>query len=298
MYHSAAPHSYVDGLKIPEDYVDPEAEASDAILSRKSRSLLAAGTDRRRTRKGKGQDKGDHKYLITDPKNACIYVYTEKITGKLFIYQEKEVDNKKVLKLIDTKNITVTPNNAEARNNCPDLKKAKTSGSIVLQPFNNEAEDKGFKVEIKLDFDVFRGRYWELTSRSQINVTGSQNHQFKIHHPEEITAGTTFSFSCQSLNIKSTKAKLNGTRAELKLSFARFQVQPYETFKQNGKQKVFRPSFDCSTWFTVPLWTGFLVVLLFTAILAMGVVALLDIKTMDRFENPKGKTITVAAAND
>ena len=297
--------SYVDGLKTTEDYLDPEADtSSDAILNRKSRSLLATGSGlmgRRLTAKGKGQDKGDHKFLITDPtviqqkKMDCIYLYTEKITGLLQKYVEKVDEATRIRTLVKSElvNISITPNNVQAKNVCPVLTKPRSSGSITI-PFIDD-KDKNLKIEIKLDFNVYRGQYWELSSKSEINLSGSDFYKLEIHHPRDITAGTQFSYSCQSLKIKSPKAK-NGTLAEIRLNFARFQMQPYGTFKQNKREKVFRESFDCSTWFTVPLWTGTIVVLLFTAIVAMGVIALLDIKTMDRFENPKGKTITIAAS--
>lgn len=42
---------------------------------------------------------------------------------------------------------------------------------------------------------------------------------------------------------------------------------------------------------------GFLVVLLYLFILAVGIFFLYDIRTNDRFDDPKGKTITVSATD-
>lgn len=289
-------HSYVDGIKAPEDYLDPESDSSASILSRKSRSLLAAGGGRRRI--SRGRDKGDHKYLITDLAKNCIYLYTEKIAGQMDTYITKDDPSGKggrVLVKDQTINITIIPDNVKGVTvSCPDLKKPKST-AIMNVPLT----DGGVKVDLKLVLDVYKGRYWELNSQSRIKVYGSVvTKDLTIRNAEEVTGGTQFSYSCQALCLRSLKPKLNGSDAEVRLTFTRFQIQPYPTFKENGRVKIFHDSFDCSTWFTVPLWTGTLVVLLFTAILAMGVVALLDIKTMDRFENPKGKTITIAATAD
>ena len=292
--------------------MDPESDSSPSILSRKSRSLLAAGSGKLlaagggkllaagggRRRLSRGKDKGDHKYLITDSTKKCIYLYTEKIAGQMDTYITKDDPSGKggrVLVKDETINITITPNDVTGVTvSCPDLKKPKSTGIL-----NIPLTDGGLKVDLKLVLDVYRGRYWELNSQSRIKVWGSvATKDLTIRNPEEVTAGTQFSYSCQSLALRSLKPKLNGSDAEVRLTFSRFQIQPYGSFKQNGKEKIFHESFDCSTWFTVPLWTGTLVVLLFTAILAMGVIALLDIKTMDRFENPKGKTITIAATAD
>lgn len=276
--------------------MDPESDSSASILSRKSRSLLAAGSGRRRLSRGK--DKGDDKYLIFDSKNKCVYLYTEKIAGQMDTYITKDDPSGKggrVLVKDKTINITIIPNNVQGVTvSCPDLKKPKSTATMTVP-----LTDSGLNVELKLVLDVYKGRYWELNSQSKIKVSGSVvTKDLTIRNPEEVTGGTQFSYSCQSLSLRSLKPKLNGSNAEIRLTFSRFQIQPYGTFKQNGREKIFLDSFDCSTWFTVPLWTGTLVVLLFTAILAMGVVALLDIKTMDRFENPKGKTITIAATAD
>lgn len=50
---------------------------------------------------------------------------------------------------------------------------------------------------------------------------------------------------------------------------------------------------DCVGFFTLPIWTGIIVTLILVAILTFGILMLMNIQTMDRFDDPKGKTITV-----
>jgi V-type H+-transporting ATPase S1 subunit len=54
---------------------------------------------------------------------------------------------------------------------------------------------------------------------------------------------------------------------------------------------------DCTCFFSIAIWMGIISGAVMLAILLFGVCMLMDIKTMDRFDDPKGKTITVAAAD-
>lgn len=49
-------------------------------------------------------------------------------------------------------------------------------------------------------------------------------------------------------------------------------------------------------FFTAPIWSGLIVTFVLGIILAWGIIMLMDIRTMDRFDDPKGKTITVTAS--
>ncbi|XP_033745738.1 V-type proton ATPase subunit S1-like [Pecten maximus] len=55
----------------------------------------------------------------------------------------------------------------------------------------------------------------------------------------------------------------------------------------------FSDGWDCIPFFTEGIWMGLLSVLLLTLILLYGFTMLADIRTMDKFDDAKGKTITV-----
>lgn len=97
-------------------------------------------------------------------------------------------------------------------------------------------------------------------------------------------AADGFSFSCYKLDAYSQLNEIYS--AHLRLN--RFQLQPFQF-----NSTVFADSFDCSTWFTIPTWMGFITVSLFASIISIGIYFLFEIKTMDRFENPKSKPIAV-----
>jgi len=50
---------------------------------------------------------------------------------------------------------------------------------------------------------------------------------------------------------------------------------------------------DCTGFFTIPIWMGVITMLSMLAIVLLGISMLLSITTMDRYDDPKGKTITV-----
>lgn len=118
--------------------------------------------------------------------------------------------------------------------------------------------------------------------------------------PQPIESASDFSFSCSDLV---TDSQYNSTDIDdlqqftrsyyFELIFDRFQLQPFKS----RNNKVFAESFDCSTFFTIPIWMGLFVILMMIAIVFVGVYFLSEIHTMDRFENPKGKTITITATD-
>ncbi|XP_070001467.1 V-type proton ATPase subunit S1 [Penaeus vannamei] len=96
------------------------------------------------------------------------------------------------------------------------------------------------------------------------------------------------SYSCS----EKTYLKNNSTTKSIMMVLDGFQVQPF-----NSSQTKFSGSWDCVGFFTVPIWCALLVTLLLLFILFSGMYMLSDIKTMDRFDDPKGKPIMVATAD-
>lgn len=52
---------------------------------------------------------------------------------------------------------------------------------------------------------------------------------------------------------------------------------------------------DCVGFFSPGIWAALFVVILLLSIFTWGLTMIMDIRTMDRFDDPKGKTITVSA---
>lgn len=224
---------------------------------------------------------------------TCILFYNEGVDGLVTIY-DKENDGKSS-KLVPVKTIPFTlPAQPDSPTvpDCPTNKGNRDSATLQLV-YTNLGKNVT-KVIINLVFSINNDRrFWGISKNSSAKVESPNFPNLNTQLlPYEISAAGGFSYSCSRLTIRSPKAT-NETLATLSLTFRRFQVQPFES--TNPKFKIFADSFDCATWFTIPLWCGLFVTLFFGFIIASAVYMLFDIKTMDRFENPKGKTITVAA---
>ncbi|ESO94938.1 hypothetical protein LOTGIDRAFT_144791, partial [Lottia gigantea] len=55
----------------------------------------------------------------------------------------------------------------------------------------------------------------------------------------------------------------------------------------------FGHAWDCVTFFSTAIWMALFYGLIFIAILYYGMYMMFNLSTMDRFDDPKGKTITV-----
>ena len=213
----------------------------------------------------------------------CFNWYSEKITGivRVFRVEKKAIPSTPT----ETISIDVSTKPFQVGSDCKDPK--FKSLSLSFRGATNA------EIALTLVVRVRDQHYWYLDeNRTEVVVTANnKKYEFSLKKTP-VTAGHSFSFSCSQLRLHSGRATVDQPQY-LDLVISRFQLQPFNA----TARQVFADSFDCATWFTIPLWTGFLVTLLFTAILSFGVFALLNIKTPDRFENPKGKTITVSATD-
>ena len=72
-------------------------------------------------------------------------------------------------------------------------------------------------------------------------------------------------------------------------SVVRFlQVQPF-----NVKNGTFEYAYDCTGFFTIPIFMGLITAGILILILFAGVLAMFSLTTMDRFDDPKGPGIHV-----
>lgn len=142
-------------------------------------------------------------------------------------------------------------------------------------------------VSLTFRFNESTGSYWSLT---QIEVDRNKNETILLEPSNgvDISAPFNFSYSCARQIIFSNSAK------NIQLTFNGLQVQAYQT---NDKilDSFFDDSYDCVPFFSGPIWSALFISLMLGFILVWGLMNLMDIKTMDQFDDPKGKTITISA---
>ncbi|KAG8234048.1 hypothetical protein J437_LFUL014773 [Ladona fulva] len=103
-----------------------------------------------------------------------------------------------------------------------------------------------------------------------------------------IEAPMGFSYHCsQAVSFKKDSTEL---------IFMGFQLQGLMPMPKEGQNIAFGDGYDCVYFFTAPILSGLFVTMLLGFIMIWGLSMIMDIRTMDRFDDPKGKTITIANA--
>jgi len=140
------------------------------------------------------------------------------------------------------------------------------------------------KYKLSFNFDNVTTGYWYL--RSVDLIISEQNDNYVLKSSVEIYAPLGMSYHCGSpVTFK------NGTT---ELVFEDLQVEPF--FFKAGSLS-FSEAIDEVPFFTPAIWSGIFVTFLLALIFTWGITMIMDIRTMDQFDDPKGKTITVSATD-
>lgn len=105
--------------------------------------------------------------------------------------------------------------------------------------------------------------------------------QTDLYTKRDITFPFNFSYHCSPKTIFA-----NGT-VYLKMTEMQVQIEP--------KLASFNDAYDCVGFTSIPIWTGIFVSAILGLIMILALIMILDIRTMDRFDDPKGKTITIGS---
>lgn len=147
------------------------------------------------------------------------------------------------------------------------------------------AELKSEKVSIKLNLEE-RSGFW-FVANGQVNNN-------PILGDNTIGASRTFSYHCSPAITFRVK---NGTATDpSSITIRGLQIEP-KFGDANNPIKSFSPAQDCVGFTSAGIWAGLFVVIMLLVILSIGITWIMDIRTMDRFDDPKGKTITISASD-
>lgn len=181
-------------------------------------------------------------------------------------------------------------------NAAPELNLTSMNSSFVLKEHNkgitfDDQSPKGYgrlniifkvgedKLFMRFNFTLKRGT-WSMKA-VEIEYTGYKNVLPVVGRTYDLpSAPLGFSYRCSSRDLWFT----NGTDT---LRIVDYQVQPW----LNGSSK-FGDVYDCVGFTTAPIWAGVLVSLFLCGILSIGILALMDIKTPNRFESSRNKQLT------
>jgi len=165
-----------------------------------------------------------------------------------------------------------------------------TVGTGAATPINIttvNATTTGINVEVEMSDDtnnlIFviteEAGYWWINQITWNNET--------LTSDTRVAAVETFSFHC-SPSIQLATANRN-----TKIHIRGLQIQPLFGVVAGQPFNSFGDAWDCVGFVSPGIVGGLFVVIMLLFILSIGISWMMDINTMDRFDDPKGKTITI-----
>ncbi|XP_048873322.1 V-type proton ATPase subunit S1-like isoform X2 [Brienomyrus brachyistius] len=166
----------------------------------------------------------------------------------------------------------------------------QTHSRLVLN-YQNILNFRTFRLIFSMSrrFYQVSGRHWFTLDQVQLEYDGQKatfNSSRNIYAPSE------YSYRCKS--VTSFRDPLlvprtaNDNATQWRLSFDDFQIQGF-----NVTGSDFSYASDCASFFTPGVWMGLLTSLLMLLVLTYGLHMIIQLRTMDRFDDPKGPAIAV-----
>ncbi|KAG5836387.1 hypothetical protein ANANG_G00254100 [Anguilla anguilla] len=132
-------------------------------------------------------------------------------------------------------------------------------------------------------------REWFALDQVELEYDGQKA---TFNGSRNINAPAEFSYHCESVTSFRYALLVPRTASDnanqWRLSFNHFQIQGFGVMGQD-----FSYASDCAGFFTPGIWMGLLTSLLMVLILTYGLHMITQLRTMDRFDDPKGPAISV-----
>ncbi|KAL4655470.1 V-type proton ATPase subunit S1-like [Arapaima gigas] len=170
----------------------------------------------------------------------------------------------------------------------PQLNGSSCSGtdSRLSINYENVLGFKSFSVTfvMRLLYYTMSARKWFILDQILLQY---DNQNATFNDTRNIYAPGEYSYRCESVSM-SNNLLLNSNDNKWILSFRDFQIQGFSV--TNGQ---FSYASDCASFFTPGIWMGLLISLMMLLILTYGLHMIMHVRTVDRFDDPKGPSISV-----
>ncbi|KAF7669481.1 hypothetical protein LDENG_00189700 [Lucifuga dentata] len=185
--------------------------------------------------------------------------------------------------------ITSSPAWIDLAEQTPDLtgSRCNNSSSLLILSYSS-----GFNLSFAMSQQFYSAsaRNWFTLDSVQLQYEGQTASYIGSR---SIYAPVEYSYHCQSVSSFQDALLVPSNTTEntshWRLNFVDFQIQGFSL--QNGTN--FSYASDCAGFFTPGIWMGLLTSLLMLLILIYGLHMILQLNTMDRFDDPKGPSISV-----
>ncbi|XP_053551752.1 V-type proton ATPase subunit S1 [Bombina bombina] len=200
------------------------------------------------------------------------------------------------------KNVTVSVNNTEINltdktfnNSDVTLTGSQcdsTNATLVLN-YRNVLNGQPLTLTFTLDSLWYKvsARFWFNLRHVRMDF----NNQNATFLAPQISAPSIYSFHCQYASSKAAFGPLLVLNASKEFPAPNWQlhIQEFQIQAFNVTGVNFSYASDCAGFFSPGIWMGLITTLLFVFILTYGLHMVMNLKTMDRFDDPKGPSISV-----
>ncbi|NP_001373449.1 ATPase H+ transporting accessory protein 1a precursor [Danio rerio] len=165
-----------------------------------------------------------------------------------------------------------------------------THSRLVLN-YEDVLNFRSFKLLLVMNRRHYKvsARHWFTMDLVQLEYDGKKA---SFNGSRHIYAPSEYSYRCESVS-SSYYAQLSphsdkDNANDWQISFENFQIQGF-----NVAGKDFSYASDCASFFTPGIWMGLVTSLLMVLVLTYGLHMIMQLRTMDRFDDPKGPAISV-----
>ncbi|XP_051864966.1 ATPase H+ transporting accessory protein 1a [Pristis pectinata] len=166
---------------------------------------------------------------------------------------------------------------------------ANHSADLVLE-YSNVEKLGTVKIVFKMSNQSYRVSAQPWFTLDQVEVTSDKD--VIAFNVSDVYAPAAYSYRCSSVSndprAGSVLRSSTSSSQTWKLYLQDFQIQAFGV-----KGMRFSYASDCSGFFTPAIWMGLITSLLMVFILTYGLHMVTSLKTMDRFDDPKGPSISV-----
>lgn len=198
-----------------------------------------------------------------------------------------------------------------------DLAKHQTSNVITLTNIDssfscsNESSEQVLTIEFKqnigldgasiqkltLKFKKSNNENYYFLNSSSIELNNSKTHDLVyMGAPYGMETPVNYSFVCTKTTFKvQNKTKDGKSNSKVWFYIQKLQIQPTGVVNINKSEYTFGRVNYCQGFFSSGIWMAITSSLILAFILAFGVSLLMNVKTMDKFDDPKGKPLNIGA---
>ncbi|KAM6929799.1 ATPase H+ transporting accessory protein 1a [Lycodopsis pacificus] len=166
----------------------------------------------------------------------------------------------------------------------------KTRSKLVLN-YENVLGHRSFRLIFAMSQRLYKvsARRWFTLDTVELEYDGTKA---KFNGSRKVYAPAEYSYRCESVTNfrwpQLVPRTFTDPANQWRVSFEDFQIQGF-----NVRGSDFSYASDCAGFFSPGIWMGLMTSLLMVLVLTYGLHMIMQLRTMDRFDDPKGPAISV-----